>query len=275
MLLLGFGCSVPDVDLEGRPCPCIANWYCDLATNRCVRDLPRDAAAPRDALIDAAVEDAGAEDAGADACPTSSVTEVWGDAASSDHPGTLLDTWINLNPETHASDVNLRLYTWPAAQIANAILVKVDLAAVPPGASVEAATLELYQHDAVGVAYTTTAHGIVRCDPDIAGDAVTGFECRAGVEWTPSSCCRMGVPMGQSDIGPAVDARPLDEADGYKAWSITALVQQWLEVPADNLGLMINSDPGAAADERRTFYSTEHPGASQRPRLTLTYRTCE
>jgi hypothetical protein len=31
-------CSVPDLDLTGKQCPCVAGWICDTDTNTCVED---------------------------------------------------------------------------------------------------------------------------------------------------------------------------------------------------------------------------------------------
>jgi len=36
-------CRVPDVDLNGRMCPCAAGWTCDPATQTCVQSLVADA----------------------------------------------------------------------------------------------------------------------------------------------------------------------------------------------------------------------------------------
>jgi len=36
VLVIGLAaCSVPDVDLEGKQCPCAAGYVCDKPTNRC------------------------------------------------------------------------------------------------------------------------------------------------------------------------------------------------------------------------------------------------
>ncbi len=36
-LTLAAGCSVPNIDLEGRPCPCLGGWQCEAETQTCVR----------------------------------------------------------------------------------------------------------------------------------------------------------------------------------------------------------------------------------------------
>lgn len=72
--LVAAGCTVEELDLRGRRCPCTDGWVCDEALDECVPagrlDGGRDAgttpdAGPRDAAgIDAAGTDAGARDAG-------------------------------------------------------------------------------------------------------------------------------------------------------------------------------------------------------------------
>jgi len=37
-ILLVSACTVPEVDLDGRPCPCVDGYVCDDATNTCVAD---------------------------------------------------------------------------------------------------------------------------------------------------------------------------------------------------------------------------------------------
>jgi len=289
--LVAGGCVVPDVDLAGRPCPCVTGWVCDEDTNTCLRSGGRDAAlpdgSPRDGSpMDASSPDASRPDAGTDSgadgggrgtdgCIATSVTETWGDTASSDWPGTVQDTWINLNREHHAGDADLRLYTWPAGQVANAIVMKWDLSAIPAGATITDATLELYLSESGGAGYRSGVHEIVSCPPDIAGDTVDGYQCSAGVAWTPNSCCSGGVPMGQGDLATPDDIQVLGETEGYQSWDVTRMAQRWVDELAANLGLMINSDEGAAADAFRTFRASEHVAPEQRPRLTVSYDVCD
>lgn len=37
-LLVSLGCTVPAVDLDGRPCPCVDGWICDAVSQTCERD---------------------------------------------------------------------------------------------------------------------------------------------------------------------------------------------------------------------------------------------
>ena len=56
------GCTVDDLDLEGRRCPCIAGWVCDPARDLCVRARSNDASVELDGgggSLDATTADAG------------------------------------------------------------------------------------------------------------------------------------------------------------------------------------------------------------------------
>ncbi|MGH1344258.1 MAG: hypothetical protein ACRBN8_22055 [Nannocystales bacterium] len=37
-LAFATGCPVPELDLEGRPCPCLGGWQCDAETQTCIRE---------------------------------------------------------------------------------------------------------------------------------------------------------------------------------------------------------------------------------------------
>ena len=166
----------------------------------------------------------------------------------------------------------LTTYTWPDAQVANAILMKFDLSTVPPGAVVEDAKLylALVQSDTMPAAtYTVTAHKVVGANPVIA--QATGYNADGVTAWTPNACCHDGVPLAQSDISLAYDTQAIDKAPGFKAWTITAMLQEWLADPSTNFGVLLNSDASKARDHYRFFASMEHPDSSLRPFLRVTF----
>src|SRR5437667_1165396 len=78
------------------------------------------------------------------------------------------DTYLNIDAGNYATETQLNLYTWPDAKPANAILMKFDLASIPPGSTVSSATLtlNLVASDATtDPTYTVTAHAIVNKNP--------------------------------------------------------------------------------------------------------------
>src|SRR3989440_12718333 len=54
------------------------------------------------------------------------------------------DGFLNINATNYASSATLNVYTWPDNKIANAIVLKFDLASIPAGATISSATLNLY-----------------------------------------------------------------------------------------------------------------------------------
>src|SRR5256886_15965450 len=99
--------------------------------------------------------------------------------------GPSADTYLNINASLNAADATLNLYTWPDNKIANAIVMKFDLASIPAGATIPSATLNLNLVESDGLAeptYTVTAHRIVNKNPDLA--RATGYTYDGVNSWT-------------------------------------------------------------------------------------------
>src|SRR5262249_19755926 len=63
----------------------------------------------------------------------------------------------------------------------------------------------------------------------------------------------------------------IDKTTGYKTWTITSLVQEWLASPSTNFGVLPNSDASRAADRWRYFASAENSDSTLRPYLEIQY----
>jgi hypothetical protein len=182
------------------------------------------------------------------------------------------DTFLNLDTINYSANPILATYTWPDFKAANAILMRFNLADIPAGAIVQDATLRLNLVDndaSPDATYAIAVHKIVVKNPAIA--AATGYTADGTTVWTPNACCYNGVPLAQADISAAYDTQPIDKTAGYKGWTITGLVQEWLLNPATNLGLLLNSDTSKAADRYRFFASMEDPNPGKRPFLRVAY----
>jgi hypothetical protein len=188
--------------------------------------------------------------------------------------GTMLlapkDTWLNTNKKNYSAATTLATYTWPDYQAANAILMKFDLSTLPAGAVVTEAILQLalVNSDTATDTYTVTAHKVLGKNPNIA--KATGYTADGVIAWTPD-CCLSGAPLAQSDISPAYDSPAINRVRGYKAWTITTMVQEWQLNPATNFGLLLNSDAFKPRDRYRRFASMEHADASVRPFLKVSF----
>ncbi|NKE71368.1 fibronectin type III domain-containing protein [Candidatus Manganitrophus noduliformans] len=183
------------------------------------------------------------------------------------------DTFISGNSTAYGSWETLNTYTWPANKIANAALMQFNLSGLPAGAVIQSATLTLalVEADATAdAAYNIGVHRILNRNADLT--RATGLTYDGVNGWTANSCCFNNVPLAQADISAAYDTRAVDKTLGQKSWNVTAMVQEWLNSPSSNNGMLLNSDATKGADRYRFFASMEHPTASSRPSLSITYR---
>ncbi len=182
------------------------------------------------------------------------------------------DGFLNIDATNYGSSAVLSVYTWPDHKIANASVLKFDLASIPPGATISSATLNLNLTESDATAdptYTVTVHRILKKNPDLT--RATGYTYDGANAWTQNSCCYNNIPLAQADISAPVDTKAVDKTPGFKAWDVTSLVQGWFSTPSTNFGLLVNSDPSKLRDRYRTFSSSEDPAAGNRPSLTVVY----
>ncbi|MHC4739627.1 MAG: DNRLRE domain-containing protein [Planctomycetota bacterium] len=196
------------------------------------------------------------------------VTEEFGDAADTNYPGTIADTYNNSGyggDDNWSTDTTLNTYTWPADTIANTTMIKWDLTDIPTDANVTEATLYLYQVDSSGdSSYDIGVHKITGVDPNIT--ACTWQTYDGTNSWTG------GSDGGQSDIAAAEDTKGVNLTDDeYKTWDVTDMVSDWVATPSSNYGMLVNSDDDASVDSYRFFASTEDNDSSTRPKLIVTY----
>ncbi|MBT1071818.1 DUF4082 domain-containing protein [Pelotalea chapellei] len=198
-------------------------------------------------------------------------TAVFGNATGATYLNTIEDTFLNINTELNSTGVFLNAYTWPAKTPANAILMKWNLSALPAGAQIQSATLNLYQIGWNGdSSYAMPVSKII--NKAAVFSKATGYTYDGTNAWTASSIPYNSIPLAQSDVAAPVDTPNIDGVNGnYKSWNVTSLVKDWVAAPSSNLGMMINSSNAASADSSRTFVSSESANAGQRPKLTVTY----
>lgn len=198
------------------------------------------------------------------------ISALFSDMPDADYPGTVQDTFINVNREVNTSSDQLNTYTWPANKPANTILIKFDLSQLPKGAHVENALLTLYQTEAGGdTYYDVSAHKIINHNPDI--EHADGYTYDGSNSWTANNECYNNIPLAQADVAPAEDVNHLDLNSGYKGWNVTNMVQDWINDPDTNFGLILNSDPVAGSDSHRFFASSETGEGTRRPSLIVRY----
>jgi hypothetical protein len=182
------------------------------------------------------------------------------------------DTTLNLDATNYSRGTTLSTYTWPDRTVGNAILLKFNLSAVPAGALIHSATLQmsLVESDAFPeTTYTITAHKVLNRNATVA--SATGYTFNGSSNWTASTCCYNSIPLAQSDISTAYAQTAINKTAGAKTWALTNLVQEWVANPSSNFGVLLNSDKTKLKDRFRDFASMEHPTTSLRPTLRITY----
>jgi hypothetical protein len=182
------------------------------------------------------------------------------------------DTTLNVDATNYSKATTLATYTWPDRTIANAIVVKFAIPALPAGAVIQNATLQmsLVESDrSSDPTYTITAHKIL--NRNVVVEAATGSTYNGSSSWTASTCCYNSIPLAQSDISTPVDQQAIDKTPGVKTWTVTNVVQEWVANPSSNFGLLLNSDKSKPKDRYRYFASMENPNASLRPTLRIQY----
>ncbi|MHC4737300.1 MAG: DNRLRE domain-containing protein [Planctomycetota bacterium] len=199
---------------------------------------------------------------------TPTVTEEFGDAADTNYPGTIGDTYTNVGQggdDNWSTDTTLNTYTWPADIIANTTIIKWDLTDIPTDAIVVEAILYLYQVDSdVDSSYDIGVHKITGVNPGITTCTWNTYD--GTNSWTG------GADGGQSDIAAAEDTQVVNLTDDeYKTWDVTEMVADWVAAPSTNYGMLVNSDDDATIDSYRYFASTDANDSSTRPKLIVTY----
>ena len=186
------------------------------------------------------------------------------------------DTYLNLDQVSYAQRTTLRIYTWPAQRAGNVALLKFDLSSVPAGAVVQRATLRLALIGADPTSsptYNVSAHKILHKNVVVA--QATGLMSDGTMVWSPSACCFNGLPLAQSDLSAPEDVQAIDKALGFKWWTITEMVREWLATPSTNQGVLLNADATMAIDHYRDFASTEHANSSLWPYLEIEFSAAE
>src|SRR4029077_19158687 len=100
---------------------------------------------------------------------------------------------------------------------------------------------------------------ILNKNPVITG--ATGYTSDGTTPWTANACCSQNIPLAQADISTPYDTEVIDKTTGYKTWTITSLVQEWLASPSTNFGVLLNSDASKLRDRYRFFASMEYADA--------------
>lgn len=167
-------------------------------------------------------------------------------------------------------------------------LIRFDLAALPPGATVVSALLEVYRSggDAPG-ASTISVNPLTRSwaegtgtdfwpEPGYVPDGANWWAASTGVDWTTTGGDfdqTTDFGLGPNGVISTADL-PAAVGDQWVSFELTAIVQRWVDTTTVNDGVLLR---GTAADDYAVHYfaSREADSAGDRPRLTVVYRPGE
>jgi len=171
-----------------------------------------------------------------------------------------LDTHLRAGVPDTADGAAANLYVSDDGATVDRALLRFDVSAIPPTATVTSATLAL-ELLSVGSSdpATVTVHRATRAWNE---SQATWNEAQAGVAWTAAG--------GDYDPVPAASASVLGSAPGPRSFDVAALVQQWADATSPNRGVVLAASPGL---NKASFASSDHATAAFRPRLTVSW-TC-
>jgi RHS repeat-associated protein len=172
-----------------------------------------------------------------------------------------------------------RMWVGTNASSIRRALVRFDLHDLPPGSSVTDATVSLWQADVLRGAGTVSVHQLLS-----AWDEGTGINtCTGdGASWYD----RQGSGVKWANAGGDFSAASLDavthaagDQPGWNNWRITALLRQWLDGSAPNLGVLMKLDDETFSPCATTsncnywgYLADDYTVApTLRPKLSVTY----
>ncbi|MGB5519134.1 MAG: DNRLRE domain-containing protein [Gammaproteobacteria bacterium] len=175
----------------------------------------------------------------------------------------LSDFYNNRNYGDHRLRVSL------AGSLRNA-LVQFDVAAIPLGARVISAQLQLYHTETVtaGIDAGATVHRVKR---DWVEGTKSGTGTADGATWdTWDGSAAWGTAGGDYDPAAIASSAITAAIDDWESWDITTLVQGWVDGSFYNNGLLLRG----SGDVNISFASKENADATLHPKLIISY-ACE
>jgi hypothetical protein len=142
-------------------------------------------------------------------------------------------------------------------------LVRFDVSAIPPTATVLMANLSIYVDSQTPGAgpMTVSVHEMARA---WVGSQTTWLQAAAGLPWAAAGA------KADSDRNPQPAASfTLSQAGAWADADVRGLVQSWVAGPAANKGVLLAA-PGNGVGEYR-LRSSEYPDTSFRPKLVVSY----
>lgn len=140
-------------------------------------------------------------------------------------------------------------------------LYRFDVSSIPSGAVIVNATLELYLLNGAGIPVTMEAREVLETWVEGSGLNTAPFTTN-GVSWDTQ-------PLFG---GTAVGAQTVGSTSGWYTFSLTDLVQQWVNGSKPNYGVaLVDRNEATIAVNYKTFASSENADIAKRPVLRIQF----
>jgi hypothetical protein len=159
-------------------------------------------------------------------------------------------------------------------------LLRFDVSAIPSGSTVVSVQLQLDVNQAANATpLPATLHAMTRawCEgPTIPTGAQGGGAAAQSGDATWFAACQGSSAWVNAggDFAPMVLSSQLVAGPAKVTWpsspALVATVQQWIDAPASNLGLVLRGDESSAGTAKRLL-SRETSGEGKRPRLIVAF----
>ncbi len=201
------------------------------------------------------------------------VTFTFGERSSATQTGVTRDTKLVAGASASNNFGAAEYFQADGDPVTHPIL-RFEVSAVPPTATVVAAKLRLWVSECTDCA--SAADNPVRVYRvleawsegnwnDTPGSA-NWTKRTSDAEWTAAGC---DVPSRASDL--VVEFSPTISNQEYEVELPVPLVQDWISDPASNHGLVMNTALGAASTDGVEFLSSESSAIEKRPLLEVTF----
>lgn len=171
---------------------------------------------------------------------------------------TTLDAWSPYS--NFGANGTLRVHAYDVRNV----LVRFDLSAIPRRAYVVEARLELYAEGRSADAPLSVA--VYRVKRPWSEEVASWLWPDVGQMWQEAGCNGI-VDREQAPLSSVQATR----AGWWYAWDVTLFVQDWVQFPEINAGVLLRT-PSSSDWVEYQFSSSEAPNPSLRPRLTVAYR---
>jgi len=169
--------------------------------------------------------------------------------------------WSGTNADTNYSTDDYLQLGYTGSSIKRAV-IKFDVSALPSNASVKAAFITLY-----------VSSGINSGSPSFAFYRLTNIFVESQVTWNSYYTGNLWTTPGGDYNGTAISGFVSPPAEDTSVmWEINkSVVQDWIDDPCGNYGVLLKVQDESAVQNERSFRSEDYADAARHPKLTVVY----